>query len=49
MELSFRVRDIVLVGEKDKAYIFFSVKYGYITVYYLVSGVGEEVEVKRCR
>ena len=38
MELSLRVGEIVLVDDKDKAYIMFSGKYGCVTVCYLVSG-----------
>ena len=36
--INFMVGDIVLVDEKDKSYIFFSVKDGYVTVCYSVSG-----------
>ena len=49
MEISLRVEDIVLVDDKDKAYINFSRKYGYVTVCYLVSGESEEVEVEQYR
>ena len=38
MEFSLRVGYIFIVENKDKAYINYSVKYGYITVFYVVSG-----------
>ena len=38
MELSLRVGEIVLVDDKDKAYIFVSGKYCCVTVFYLVGG-----------
>ena len=37
MEMSLMVVDVVLVDEKDKAYINHSGKFGYVTVCYLVS------------
>ena len=40
---------MVLVDERDKAYINRSGKDSYVTVCYLVSGESEEVEVKQCR
>ena len=49
MNISSRVGDMVLVDDKDKSYINCSGKYGYVTVFYLVSGESEEVEVERCR
>ena len=43
MKLSLMVVDIVPVDNKDKAYIFFSVKDGYFIVYYLVSTCQKKV------
>ena len=47
MEMSPRVEYIVLVDNKYKAYINFSVKYGDVTIFYLDSGESEEVGVKQ--
>ena len=43
----FRVKDIVLVENKYKSHINFSIKDSYVTVFYLVSGEIEEVEVNQ--
>ena len=47
--MSLRLEDIVLVDDKDKAYIYCYGKDDYGTVFYLVNGESEEVEVERCR
>ena len=47
MEIYFRVGDIVIVENKYKSYINVSIKDGYVTVFYLVNGEIEEVEVKQ--
>ena len=48
-EFSLRVVDMVIVENKYKSYINCSDKDSYVTVFYLVSGEIEEVEVERCR
>ena len=40
---------MVLVGGRDKSYIYCSGKDGYVPVCYLVIGENEEVEVKQSR
>ena len=47
--MSLKVGDMVLEDKKDKSYINCSVKDGYVTVCYLVSGESEEFDVERCR